>query len=139
MCLSPLDFKSLCSFCHWPLQILETVYAWVCKTCLVTSAPWWDVTKNMSRCKISSFPSCFSTLTVAIWYSMRKSLGIVLTDYIISSWSRYGYWQQLNKWIKFHHLRNDSADTESKSDLCEVWMNEHKLCLEVFCFVHVVL
>lgn len=67
MCLSPSDFKSLCSFCHWPLC--------VCNTFTYESAVLDTVFSTVVRCqkievnrgkKKFSFPSCYLLSTYHI-------------------------------------------------------------------------
>lgn len=79
--------------------------------------------EDMNRSKKFNFPSCFSILPAILHCSIRKSLGITLTHYIITIAADVDMDIDtcLHKRIQIHHLRNDSTITESKSDLCAVW------------------
>lgn len=67
-CISVHWISNHCYFCHWPFcacniftydsAVLDTVYAWMCKTCLVTLALWWDV-KTWTEVKSSIFHRVF--------------------------------------------------------------------------------
>lgn len=104
--------------------VLDAELAWMC---LVISALRWDAVMDVSRGKISSFPSSPSALTAVVWESLTASCWCL--HHCCSNWGRCSRYlltwpkrtDQISCLAKWKYGWSVLKFASEKQDLCAMW------------------